>query len=266
MQRSLVIDRVAAQGESLAEWSHALGSWLGREDQSQVLKRDQATLVVAATLLGRAVVVKRWTLRGMSRLKSAMGAGRGVRHWNGAAWLARHTIPTARCLALAHDSLDGTRRDWLVMERLAGQSVLEMLAGGATSPRRELAVARALGEQIRHMIAHGRFNRDHKPSNLIVLEASDATPHIAVIDCVAILPTARAGGAGAAMERMLASLVIEPLGVNIPPRRSLMLASLLAAVGQDGARASARTLWRAVAARVAAHGDPVPRINPLAGG
>lgn len=181
------------------------------------------------------------------------------------------------------------------MERLSGPSVLEILAaargrhdstrGDAADapqaallgPRRQLALARELGRQLRRLIGHGRFNRDHKPSNLIVLSA-DHRPRVAIIDCVAILPVSRAGGPGEALQRMLASLYIEPSGVGAPPRRSLILATLHGALGIDrpaspGAprilrshrvdRRRLRALWNSVADRVRSHGDPTPRVDPL---
>ncbi|MBL8762614.1 MAG: hypothetical protein JNL50_15065 [Phycisphaerae bacterium] len=324
-EHGLVVDRVFAPGVSVAAWSRALGGWIAGGERGRVLKDDGATRVVAATLAGREVVVKRWTLRGLSKLKATLGAGRGARHWNGAAWLTRHKIATAPCLALAHESAGGARRDYLVMERLRGPSALEVLARGhrrdnrarsgigghdghdgqaghdgrggrdrlrgpedprhshaagseppgAIGVREELAIARELGRQVRRMIAHARFNRDHKPSNLVVLSHA-GRPSVAVIDCVAILPLSRGGGAGAALERTLASLYIEPLGVGVPPRRSLILSTLRAALWIEPAPGSVsiparcrakrrvRALWLAVAARVAAHGDPTPRVHPLA--
>lgn len=296
----VIIDRVFAPVVSAPAWSRALSAWIRAGEPGRVLKRDGPNLVSAAILGGRNVVIKRWTLDGFSKLKSALGAGRGERHWSGATWLARHRIATASCLVLAHDTAAGRRRDYLVMERLVGPTVLEVLtrahqrdtrdtpgeanrgpgataerpAGQANGVRAELAIARELGRQIARMIANGRFNRDHKPSNLIIAAGADG-PSVAVIDCVAILPLSRGGGAGVAMERMLASLAIEPLGVGVPPRRSLVVATLRAALGLErGGRSGARTsrraarrrvreLWLSVAERVRAQGDPTPKVNPL---
>lgn len=296
ISRGIVIDRIFEPGASRAAWSRALEAWRRSGEPGRPLKRDARTSVVAARLAGRDVIVKRWTLAGVSRLKASLGAGRGQRHWSGAAWLARHHVDTATCLVLAHDSSERERIDYLVMERLSGPSVLEILAaaggrhdstrGDAANapqaallgPRRQLALARELGRQLRRLIGHGRFNRDHKPSNLIVLSA-DHRPRVAIIDCVAILPVSRAGGPGEALQRMLASLYIEPSGVGAPPRRSLILATLHGALGIDrpaspGAprtlrshrvdRRRLRALWNSVADRVRSHGDPTPRVDPLA--
>lgn len=307
----VIIDRVFAPAVSTRAWSRFLSAWVRAGEPGRVLKRDGPNVVLAAHLGGRGVVIKRWNLDGLSRLKAALGAGRGERHWSGAAWLARHKIATAPCLVLAHDTAGGTRRDYLVMERLGGPTVLEVLtwarlrdtqdtSGTPATPdqraaagrdfigtvrssvrssigvRTELAIARELGRQIARMITHGRFNRDHKPSNLIVVTRADGLS-VAVIDCVAILPVSRGGGAGGATERMLASLMIEPRGLGVPPRRSLVLATVRAVlglerVGSAGARASRRTakrrirgLWLSVAARVIDQGDSSPRVNPLAG-
>jgi hypothetical protein len=92
-----------------------------------------------------------------------------------------------------------------------------------------------------------------------------------VIDCVAIrygpMTSSRAGA-----HRMLASLVIEPTGCGCPPRRSLMMRALRAALesGREPRRlpreqekADTRALWRAVRDRVERHKDARPAVNPL---
>ena len=76
---------------------------------------------------------------------------------------------------------------------------------------------------------------------------------------------------------MLSSLVIEAIGTGRRPRRALMARVLNELVAQrrrdEGyndplSKASrherVRGLWVATAERVAAHGDPTPRTNPLA--
>ena len=299
-EHEIIIDRVFAPEVSAAAWSRGLAAWERGGHPGRELKHDAATLVMAAQMAGRPVVVKRWSLDGLSKLKASLGAGRGQRHWAGAAWLARHKIATAPCLVLGHAADAGRRRDYLVMECLDGPTVLEVLrgarrrdarempradAGAGRDPgapaaqfggraigiREELAIARELGRQISHMIAHGRFNRDHKPSNLIVVRRAGGM-RVAVVDCVAILPLSRGGGAGQAVERMLASLVIEPLGDGVPPRRSLALATLRAVLGLERGGGAAvrqagkrrmRGLWMSIAARVSAHGDPTPKVKPL---
>lgn len=277
----VIIERVFAPGVSVAAWARALSGWVSAGEPGRVLKCDGPNVVIAARLLGRGVVVKRWRPSAWTRFRSRISGSKSERHWRGAAWLARHGIDTAPCLAMGHDAALAARRDYLVMEELTGPTALEVLARSADARtigvREELAIAREVGRQIARMIAHGRFNRDHKPSNLIVAWRGGRVK-LAVIDCVAILPVWRAGGAGGARERMLASLCIEPIEVGVGPRRSLVLAALRSAlglertvrgaVGSGGERLGARTalrlnpaakhalrgLWRSVSARVRAQG------------
>lgn len=291
----VIIDRVFAPGASLEAWGRAISAWVGAGAPGRLMKRDGPHVVVAASMFGRGVVVKRWRPSPWTRFRSWISGSKSQRHWRGAAWLSRHAIDTAPCLAMAHDASVIARCDYLVMEQLTGPTVLDVLAGArrrdagevshaddaplgnpcavprsdirrAIGVRDELAIAREIGRQVARLIEHGRFNRDHKPSNLIVVRRPGGV-RVAVIDCVAILPLWRGGGAGAAMERMLASLCIEPMGIGVVPRRSLVLATLRAALGierggRGGGRGAAgmsssakqalRGAWRAVAARVRA--------------
>lgn len=306
----IIIDRVFAPGASGRAWARAISAWVRAGEPGRVLKCDGPHVVVAASMFGRAVVVKRWHHPPWTRFRSGISGSKSERHWRGAAWLTRHSIDTAPCLAMAHDATFIARRDYLIMEQLVGPTVLDVLAGArrrdtregghagegpfdgprtaagredraSIGVRDELAIARAIGRQAARLIGLGRFNRDHKPSNLIVVRRSGGM-RVAVIDCVAILPLSRGGGAGEAMERMLASLVIEPLGLGVSPRRSLILAALRGALelerGRSGGRAGGhgvgsparragkgrvRGLWLSIAARVSAHGDPTPRVRPL---
>lgn len=300
-----MVERVYAPGVSVAAWARALSAWVRAGEPGRVLKRDGPHVVVASGMFGRGVVVKRWLPSAWTRFRSGISGSKSERHWRGAAWLTRHGIDTARCLAMAHDASIIARCDYLIMEELTGPTVLDVLtrarqrdasaagragedahaehaangeanaaeAGAgkrAVGVREELAIAREVGRQIASMIAHGRFNRDHKPSNLIVVWRGGRAG-VAVIDCVAILPLWRGGGAGGSLERMLASLCIEPLGIGVVPRRSLVLATLCAALGIElgggrggrsaiglspSAKLALRGVWRTVAARVRAQGGP----------
>lgn len=146
------------------------------------------------------------------------------------------------------------------MEALPGKSILQHLADRDLTTRQEHAVAAAIGSDIALLARHVLQNRDHKPSNLIL--TNPAKPAIAIIDCVAIRRGIRA-------DRMLASLVIEPSGVGLRPRRALMMRVIRECarnapdILEGGHRRWVRELWRRVAAIVQAHGDPTPRVNPL---
>jgi len=258
-----------ARGEDARAWQRVLESF--DTAGAKVLKEDRGTAVYRTSLLGRDLVLKSWELRTLgSRLRALARAGQPDRHWRGAAWLNGHGFRAAHCLALASEYRSPFPRRWLVMEAVPGRSVLDHLARGDLTVRQEHAVARALGRQLTLFVSHARSNRDHKPSNLIV-SGDPANPEIVLIDCVGLRNRVDTG-------RMLASLAIEPAGCGVPVRASLAmrvlrshLASLDEGIGPmaDLSRRDARRFrngkWRDVIARIRAHGDPSPRVNPLAG-
>lgn len=242
-----------------------------------MLKRDGGTSVYRAKLLEREVVLKSWEVRTIGdRLKAFARMSRADRHWRGAEWLLQHGLETADPFALVEERRRGGRRIWLVMAALRGKTVLQHLADGDLSVRQEHAVARELARIRQVMIAAGRFNRDFKPSNLIVTDARPGRIRIATIDCVAIRRIPR--GDDQAALRMDASLFIEPLGVGRPPRAALACRFLVsvyeASLSPRGVPESivenvrATKPWKSSWARardfIVAHGDPTPRINPLA--
>jgi len=257
-----------ARGEDARAWERALADF--DADGAEVLKEDAGTAVYRSALLGRDVVLKRWDLATLgSRLKAVMRVAKADRHWRGATILARARIDTAACLALATESRKPSPRRWLVMEWVPGRSVLEHLAAADLGVRQEHALARALGRQIARFEGQA-FNRDHKPSNLIVTGDAD-DPGIAVIDCVGVRRTAVID-----QTEMLASLVIEPSGCDLAVRGALAMRVLKTFLGPNpvkpvprGAparaqsRAARNELWREVADLVRKHGDPRPRVNPL---
>jgi tRNA A-37 threonylcarbamoyl transferase component Bud32 len=248
-------------------WQAALaGAWL-IDEHTQVLKHEGRAWVWRARLLDREVVIKSRELGAIDRLKQALGASRADRHWRGAAALSMKRIQTARVLAMGRMTIDSRPADVLVMEFIEGPTLLKMLAGGNDlGTRAQHVIARAVGRQVGVMVEAGMYNRDHKPSNILMrtTRAGDAEP--VVIDCVAIRYGPWASSRRGAV-RMLASLVIEPTGCGCPPRRTLMLRVLLAAIASGSTspscKADVRALWRAVADRVNRHGDTKPLVNPL---
>jgi tRNA A-37 threonylcarbamoyl transferase component Bud32 len=245
-----------ATGESPARWAAALESLDPRA--TTVLKQDAGSEVLSTMLLDRRVIIKRSEMSTGDRFKAMLGSSRGRRHWRGAAWLERHGIRTARCHVLAWSE----RCEWLVMEHLEGSTLLQHLAAGTLGVRQQHAAARAVGDTLARIEASGRSNRDSKPSNLIVLDAESTQPTIAVIDCIALRPLLPAGPLrAAAIARMHASVVLEPIGCRCPIRGTLLLRGLLAG---GGSRRQIARRWAAARRLVEAHGDPQPAINPLA--
>jgi tRNA A-37 threonylcarbamoyl transferase component Bud32 len=243
-------------------WAEALagGAWRAK---ARRLKHDGATTVYRARLLDRDVVIKSWRLGPTARLQSLFGATRAQRHWRGAALLRKAGIPTAWTWALLRGRLDGAPTECLVMEAVPGKSVLHRLADNDLSIRQQHAVAAALGAQIASLAKNLLYNRDHKPSNLILTDPGPASVAISVIDCVDI----RRGQFWP--DEMLASLLIETLGVGLAPRLALRMRVAHASTRNvpehlsHGQRAWLRETWRSASKLVRDHGDPTPRVNPL---
>lgn len=266
--------RRSAPGEDRAAWISALEDpgWLS----SAVALKEEPTVargsrlgeptypghwVRRAILLGREVVVKCRPAGSLAeRLKLGVQHGRGDRHWKGASWLACNGFRTAAPHVLAMAELEGAPVELLVMEALAGRNLLEHLAAGDLSVREQHAIAAAVGRMLVRLSKRQHYNRDSKPSNLMVVRTEDG-PEIAIIDCVAIRPRAN-------VEQMFASLVIEPIDQGCPPRRAVMMRALRAAVDElrqgdglllddeaadEAAEALIRGLWRATSARVDHH-------------
>ena len=264
--------RVAA-GEDRGAWRAAVARLEeGPGPGAALIKAEESARVWAGPVrLGagtRDVVVKRWAGRGpLDRLKVIIGLGQLSRQWRGAAWLAGHGFAAARPLALATRRWSGPAMQVLVMERVPGPTVLAWHARARRRGARRLGVARALGALAARMAVAGRWNRDFKPSNLVLEGGQAGAPRIVQLDTVAIR---RTRARDHALERMLASLVIEPTGTGHPPGRNVCLAAVLAAARAldpgappERGRAAARRLWRRVARRVEAHGDPRPAVDPL---
>lgn len=255
------------RGEDASKWAAALGDG-GWAQGSSVLKADGASWVRRGTLLRREVVVKCRELSAWARVKCALGRGKGDRHWRGAALLTGKGVSTARVLALVRARVDGRECELLVMEWVEGATLLRVMAevhaGRGLGVREQHALAREVGRQVAQM--QELFNRDHKPSNLIVMEG--VGPRIAVVDCEGVRRAAIPGAA-----RMFASLVIEPTGCGVRPRRALMMRALRGWLDESGVaeeasaaerRGMLRMMWGDVARVIAHHGDPRPRVDPLA--
>ncbi|MGH7132749.1 MAG: lipopolysaccharide kinase InaA family protein [Phycisphaerales bacterium] len=227
--------------------------------RAQVIKRDGDAEVLATELLGQPVIIKRWRARSAyEKLKMKLGFGRANRHARGTRRLQDSGIPTARVLASQLlPEQDGTLAQTLILERLPGKTVLEHLADNDLSPRQQHALARRIALDMAALIRAGYYNRDHKPSNLIVTSTDAADPRAAVIDTVAIR---RAGDIGAI--RMLASLYIEPLGCGVPPRRALAF-RVVRTLANEGLGKPYQQLWMYAGNVIRNHGDAKPKISPL---
>lgn len=286
----------AAWAERLTRWAnHAggRGDVLKQEAVGEQNGRHQGIDGVYRTTLdgGRGdghgdeheVVIKCRVLRRRGdRLKAWLKMGRADRHRRGAAWLAQRGIETAAVLAQAYAVVDDpvTRKrcpvELLVMEYVEGRTLLKVMAAiaegrpDAPTVQQQHDLARAISRQLIKFQDNGFYNRDHKPSNLIVRkDESDGKEEwrVVVIDVVALRePDSGSNG----LSSMLASLVIEPIGCGCRPRRPLMMRTLYTVISQtmlgysrQEKQQKLRRLWRDVQRRVQRHGDPRPKTNPL---
>lgn len=223
-----------------------------------MLKEEGSTSVLAGDSPAGAVVVKRMVMdRGTDFIRRWCRATRLERQWRGAALLLRHGFSVARPLALWRSrDARGRTVESLAMERLHGETVLRHMADRSLSREAEFALARVLGEQAARLAMLGLVNRDHKPSNLLVLEGGS----VAILDTVAI----RRGRKWPSLVHMLFALIVEPIGCGVNVPSALRLGTVRAAACAAGLKQQdVARLWREVRARLERHGDPRPRINPL---
>jgi len=278
-----------AEGEDAAHWAEAIADPLW-ERNATLLKDGGDVTVRRARLLGREVVVKRWTLASSRRrLQALLNRTPACRHWRGASLLLESGFHTATPHALLRGQApDGRPAEWLVMAFLPGKTVLQHLADGHLTVRQEHALAQCLGRLVVDLRARHLGNRDHKPSNLLVRTLPETLPnaprdapdhHIAILDCGGVRPLAP----GFTPDELFAML-IECVGTGLTPRRGVMMRVLRAALtGEEAqwarldpsewredrrpARAERRdaihAAWRRLRERVRVHGDPTPKVNPL---
>lgn len=281
--QSIRISRIAP-GEDSQSWASAIAT-LDHEPSLTLLKETAHSAVWRAepSVAGARVpiVAKVHELRGIAaRAKQTLGQSKAHRQWRGAAWLSSHGFATAQPIALCAGTNDAGPCECLVIEALSGWTVLDYLAGidplagDAPAPDADAidagaldavdeatlaAIASAAGAGIGRMVALKRYNRDHKPSNLIVIDESPAT--IAVIDTVAIRP------AGSAPEfdlvSMLKSLVLEPRGLGFEVPRWWLELACAGAIGALGKRIGPSDLADAVETAALLHGNPRPEDVPI---
>jgi tRNA A-37 threonylcarbamoyl transferase component Bud32 len=260
----LTIHRLAP-GLDPAAWERELAAI--DLEKCDILKRDGASVVVGARIAGREVVIKSAPRRGMiPGLRSWLGLSRDDRQWRGAVLLFKAGVPTARPLALATRGSERQAEGLLVLERLRGPTLLEVLSRGGLSVREEHALAREAGRIAGRIELAGLTNRDAKPSNWIVTSTDATRPGLALIDTVGV-------HRGRAPEAMLASMIIESIGLGCRPRRSLAMRCLQASLEvirpvdapPRWRHQAAVGAWIMIEGVIKRHGDPTPRVNPLRG-
>lgn len=278
--QSIRIRRTAA-GEDADAWAATLAT-LDHEPTLTELKQTETSAVWRAEpfVAGRRVpiVAKVHQISGLGgKAKLAAGHSKGKRQWKGSAWLAANGFGTAMPLALATGQNEHGDCECLCIEALAGWTVLDYLASLGPDAERGLdtdaeqhadetvddnllrGIAAAAGDGIGRMVAKKRFNRDHKPSNLVVVD--EAEPRIAIIDTVAIRPA----GSDSRLDlvAMLKSLVLEPKGLGFEPPRWWLEAACASALSALGLASDGAELADAVEYAVEIHGNPRPEDVPI---
>lgn len=241
--------------------------WL---DGAPVLKQQGAAWVRRARVGDVEIVVKCRPIASVRRrVQSLLGLGHAHRQWRGAQRLEAAGVRTGRPVFIARARLAGVPVELLALEFVPGETVLEVLdrvrRGVGPQVRVQHAIAHAAGELVTRMVRAGLFNRDHKASNIVACRGRSV--EAAVIDCVGVRACTGAERTRAA-RAMLAAMMIEAIGCGCTPRRALWMRAIVAAEQGAGATraercANIRAVVADVAAIIAAHGDPTPRVNPL---
>ncbi|MEM1177681.1 MAG: protein kinase [Acidobacteriota bacterium] len=73
-----------------------------------------------------------------------------------------------RSIVQIHDLLETEDGDWLVMERLEGESLAHRLEGAPLDPLKAVGLAKRIAEGLAEAHAHGVVHRDLKPSNIML--------------------------------------------------------------------------------------------------
>lgn len=239
-------------------------------DAAHTLKRTDRSLVLAADLplhpgqTPTPIIAKSLILdRLKDRLSRPLGLSSPQRQYRAALLLHSRGFAVADPLLLLHHT-DQRRRvvHTLVTRRIPGESLLHHLASSPLPlSDHHLRLAHSLGLLARRLIDAHLFNRDLKPSN-IILALPTLTPTI--IDPAGVRrihPWQRhAAARRLLLARTLASLILEPTGLGFPPPPRLRAIALRAAEPDRAARAALRRIIRRL---ILTHADPVPRHNPL---
>lgn len=259
MQPSVTIHRLASSQEHRrAEWIQSLARFDPRT--ATPLKQDGLDGVWRTSILDRDLALKCLTLTSpLARLKSFVHLSRSFRQWRGAQLLVRAHIDTAEPVVLATQRTRGETREWIGTAFVEGPTLLKLFSQGCFTTPLAIALGRHLAGMTR---GASLFNRDHKPSNLIVTLADEPERcRISVLDTVGIRTISPASHLRFTA-RMLASLIIEPTGCGHPPPEDFIRSIAQNAV--PAGPTDADRLFGAALAIRKEHGDPTPRVNPLA--
>ena len=229
-------------------------------DGARAIKDHAGGTVWRVELAGRGVVAKVRALSGVRRrAQRVLGATPLRRAWASAEWLRANGFAAAEPLALTEGGSDGLPVECLYTEAVEGPTLLRTLVDGVAAG----LLAESFGRMMGRMYVLGRWNRDAKPSNFIVGE--DGALVVVDADLRRIPPGHEA------LERSLAAVLIETVGVGGPDATGFVRTTAVAAAREmltDRARVSgeafAERIVRGAARRFDEHADPRPEQDPLA--
>lgn len=229
---------------------------------ARVIKADDRTSVFAGEAAGYPVVVKTLALdRVRDRIGSRIGQTRLWRQARGSERVRSCGVPTAVAYAIVRGiNGSGHRVEALILERVEGTTLLRAAAERTLGQRETRVLLDRVGEGVGTLHSSGLYNRDHKPSNLIVSADEAGAPLPVLIDTADI----RRRGPADALERMLAKLLIEAMGTGVAVHAREQVRVARAALSWSGRQRELRDLLSAVGSIIAAHGDPTPKDDPLA--
>lgn len=229
---------------------------------ARVIKSDDRTAVLAGEAAGYGVVVKALAL---DRLKDRVRAVvRLSRHWRqarGSETVRDAGVDAPPVLAIVRGvDPSGHRVEALIMDRVDGPTLLRAASDRALSSRGQRLLLDRIGFGVGRLARQGVFNRDHKPSNLIVGSDEAGDPLLVLIDCADI----RRAATSRALVGMLSKLLIEAngTGVSVSAREQVRVAR--AARREAEFDLPLGELLAQVRRDVEAHGDPRPKVDPLA--
>ncbi len=263
------------EGDAVEARTKWISTFTGRDWAvgAEVFKKTENSSVIRSMVLSRDLVLKTCRVGGVKGLvQGLVSSSRAHRQWAGSEWLRSVGVAAPRCVAIIRGTRDGSPVETLATEYVPGHTLLWQIARGvvkddADSPASR-AIAYAVGRDIAQIIKSGRFNRDHKPSNLVVTDAGPPIAKIATVDAVAIQPLKpedRAEG----IAKMVAALIMEPKGTGNPMPASMLrrIVDALAheMVGPGNAETWTGDMLTRANRLVEAHGDSTPEHDPLIG-
>lgn len=274
--RSIRITRLEpTEGDPSEQRSSWTSTFMSRDWSvgAEIFKKNAESSVLRCMVHSRDIVLKTRRSTGIKgMIEGITRSGRSHRQWQGSDWLRSIGVSSPNCIAIARGTRDGVAVETLVTEHVPGHTLLWQVARGLIHEDPESpasrAVAYAVGRDIAQIIKSGRFNRDHKPSNLVVTHAAPPIAKITTVDAVAILPVKLKDRVNA-MARMIASLLIEPIGIGHPMPPTFMR-RVVESLGHEivdppNVEPWTRELIAQAERLVEEHGDPTPEHDPLIG-